>query len=286
MIVLDIGLPTLNGIEAARRIRKVSPGSKLLFLSQESAAIVAQEALELGALGYVVKAHAGSELLPAVEAVLKGEQFVSSGLSGHCFNAPNPLFRQEEVLSATAPRKSETTRSHAAHFYSDDESLLLGFTRFIASALESGNTAIAIATESHRHGLLQSLKAHGVDCPAVIEQGLYIPLDVDEVLSTFMVNDLPDPVLFSKVIGDLIASAAKAAKGGPPCIAACGECAPILWAQGKAEAAIQLERLWDEIARTYDLDVFCGYVSTRFQRVEEQDVYEKICAEHSSVDAE
>ena len=78
MIVLDIGLPTLNGIEAARRISKVSPGSKVLFLSQESAAIVVQEALELGALGYVVKAHAGSELLPAVEAVLKGEQFVSS----------------------------------------------------------------------------------------------------------------------------------------------------------------------------------------------------------------
>jgi DNA-binding NarL/FixJ family response regulator len=72
LIVLDIGLPSLNGIEAARRIRKLSPKSKILFISQESSADVVQEALASGALGYVVKAHAGSDLLPAVGAVLEG----------------------------------------------------------------------------------------------------------------------------------------------------------------------------------------------------------------------
>jgi len=83
LIVLDVGLPSLNGIDAARRIRKLSPKSKILFMSQESSADVVQEALALGALGYVVKAHAGSELIAAVEAVLQGKQFVSSGLSYH-----------------------------------------------------------------------------------------------------------------------------------------------------------------------------------------------------------
>jgi DNA-binding NarL/FixJ family response regulator len=80
LIVLDIGLPTLNGIADARRIRKLSPQSKIIFLSQESSADVVQEALSLGALGYVVKTHAGSELLAAVEAVRQGRQFVGSGL--------------------------------------------------------------------------------------------------------------------------------------------------------------------------------------------------------------
>jgi DNA-binding NarL/FixJ family response regulator len=80
LIVLDIGLPSLNGIEAARRIRKVCPESKILFLSQESSADVAQEGLDLGALGYVVKAHAGRELLIAVEAVVRGKRFLSEGL--------------------------------------------------------------------------------------------------------------------------------------------------------------------------------------------------------------
>lgn len=72
LVILDIGLPTLNGIEAARRIRKVSTESKILFVSQESSWDVVQEALRSGALGYVVKAHAASELLAAVDAVCRG----------------------------------------------------------------------------------------------------------------------------------------------------------------------------------------------------------------------
>ena len=77
LILLDIGLPTLNGIKAARQIRKLAPESKIIFLSQESSAEVVQEALNLGAWGYVVKARAGSDLLAAVEAVILGKHFVS-----------------------------------------------------------------------------------------------------------------------------------------------------------------------------------------------------------------
>jgi DNA-binding NarL/FixJ family response regulator len=76
LILLDIGLPTLNGIEAARRIRKLAPESKIIFLSQESSADVVQEALSLGAWGYVVKTRAASELLAAVEAATSEKQFV------------------------------------------------------------------------------------------------------------------------------------------------------------------------------------------------------------------
>jgi len=78
LILLDIGLPALNGIEAARRIRNLVPEAKIIFVSQESSAEVMQEALSLGAWGYVVKTRAGSDLLPAVEAVLLEKQFVSS----------------------------------------------------------------------------------------------------------------------------------------------------------------------------------------------------------------
>jgi DNA-binding NarL/FixJ family response regulator len=83
IIVLDIGLPSLNGIEVARRIRKHSPGTKILFVSQETSADVVQEALGTGARGYVVKSDAGSELLQGVNAVLRGEQFVGKRFSGH-----------------------------------------------------------------------------------------------------------------------------------------------------------------------------------------------------------
>lgn len=78
LIVLDIGLPSLNGLEAAKKILTSSPASKILFLSQESSKDVVQEAFKIGARGYVVKSDAGRELTAALRAVLRGDRFVSS----------------------------------------------------------------------------------------------------------------------------------------------------------------------------------------------------------------
>jgi DNA-binding NarL/FixJ family response regulator len=77
LVLLDIGLPTLNGIEAARQIRTLVPGSKIIFVSQESSPDVVHAALNVGARGYVVKTSAAIDLLAAVEAVLDERQFVS-----------------------------------------------------------------------------------------------------------------------------------------------------------------------------------------------------------------
>ena len=82
LILLDIGLPQLNGIGAARQIRKVAPNAKIIFLTQESSVEVVDEALALGAWGYVLKGQAQSELLAAIAAVTNGERFLSSGLDG------------------------------------------------------------------------------------------------------------------------------------------------------------------------------------------------------------
>jgi DNA-binding NarL/FixJ family response regulator len=77
LVLLDVGLPTLNGIEAARQIRTLVPGSKIIFVSQESSPDVVHAALNVGARGYVVKTSAAIDLLAAVEAVLDERQFVS-----------------------------------------------------------------------------------------------------------------------------------------------------------------------------------------------------------------
>jgi DNA-binding NarL/FixJ family response regulator len=108
LIVLDIGLPRLNGIEVARRIRKLCPKCKILFLSQGSSADVVQEALRLGAMGYVVKTDAGRDLLAAVEAVCQGRRFISKSLdhwiSATVAQAPDQLF-EEEVLPSLAQKR-------------------------------------------------------------------------------------------------------------------------------------------------------------------------------------
>lgn len=74
LILLDIGLPGINGIEGARQIGKVARKARIIFLTQESSPEVVQQAFEVGAWAYIIKAQAGSELLPALEAVCERTQ--------------------------------------------------------------------------------------------------------------------------------------------------------------------------------------------------------------------
>ena len=80
LILLDIGLPRLNGIEAARRISRLAPVAKILFVSQETDADVIAEALSNGGKGYVWKQNANLELLSAIQAVLQGNAYISGEL--------------------------------------------------------------------------------------------------------------------------------------------------------------------------------------------------------------
>jgi DNA-binding NarL/FixJ family response regulator len=83
LILLDIGLPNLNGIEAAKRIRQAAPGLRIIFLTQSSNKDVVRAALSTGAQGYVLKVDAGSELLTAMAGVLGGDDdYVSRGIRG------------------------------------------------------------------------------------------------------------------------------------------------------------------------------------------------------------
>ena len=266
LILLDIGLPKLNGIEAARRLRQISPNSKIMIVSMYNSPDVVQAGFSTGALGYVRKTDVKRELLPAIDAVLQGKQFVSSSLRNH-------QFTDTSVQKAAHP--------HEVQFYSDDALLLDTFARFIAAALKSGSAAIVIITESHRDGLVSRLRAQGIDVEASTQQGTYVQLDVANTLSTFMVNDMPDAPRFFEVVSGLIEAAAKAAKHSR--VVACGECSPLLMAEGKPDAAIRLEPLWDEVGKTLGVDILCGYALSSFHGEEAKHVFQSICAVHSAV---
>lgn len=76
IVLLDVGLPTLNGIEAAKQIREVSPRSRVVFLSENTCPDVVSEALRVGGCGYVVKSDAGGDLVAALDAAVANKQFV------------------------------------------------------------------------------------------------------------------------------------------------------------------------------------------------------------------
>jgi len=83
LILMDVGLPALNGIEAVLQIREVSPASKVIFVSENTSPEIVEKALSNGTGGYVVKSFAQRELLSAIKAVLEGKRFISASLAGH-----------------------------------------------------------------------------------------------------------------------------------------------------------------------------------------------------------
>jgi hypothetical protein len=127
------------------------------------------------------------------------------------------------------------------------------------------------------------LKAQGLAVDAVTQQGTDIQLDASKMLSTFMVNDMPDAARFFPVVGGLIEAAAKAARQQHHGVVVCGECSPLLWAEGKADAAIRVEQLWDELGKTFGLDILCGYALSSVHGKEDEHVFRRFCAEHSAV---
>jgi DNA-binding NarL/FixJ family response regulator len=253
VILLDIALPILNGMMVARRVRKLAPAAKILFLTQESSPTVVREALELGALGYVHKPRTYSDLLPAIESVLQGRRFVSSSL---------------EIGDST---DANLPQRHEIFFCSNDSALLQGLSGFIADALSKGNAAIVWATESHRDSLLQRLRSEGVDIDAAIRRGTYLALDA---------NEPPSAPRMLEVVNGVRQAASKAGKEQPR-VAVCGERAGQLWGEGKTDEAMRLEQICNEVARGRDVDILCAYPTPHGPP--DNPALKAICGEHSAV---
>ena len=255
LILLDIGLPNLNGIEVARRVRRLVPQAKILFLSVESSPAFVQEALSVGALAYVHKQRA-SDLFSAIDAVLAGKRFVSSGLEF------------TENLNVQVPCR------HEILFCSDDEDLLDGLAEFIAAALRADNPALVVATEPHRKSLLQRLRENGVAVDAAMQQRTCAWLDA---------NEATDPARFLSLAGDLIEAASTIPGASHPRLALCGERAGRLWAEGQTDAALQLEQLCNDLGRSLAADILCVYPAGDISGKEAELAFERISAEHSAI---
>jgi DNA-binding response OmpR family regulator len=265
LILLDIALPTLNGIQVARRLREQVPRAKIVFLSVESSSDILREALNVSD-GYIHKSHVGSELLPIIDTVLSGKQFVGSGRER--------AFSESKDI-ATPPHH------HEMLVYSDDEVLLETLTRFIATALTANSAAIVVSTKSHREDLAQRLKELGLDIDGAIQQGTFISLDVAETLSTVMVRGVPDRDLFFEGLRGSIESAAKAAKTGNPRVAIFGECCGQMYAEGHLDVVKSIEKMGNDLVKTHNVDILCAYQF--FPGQEDDSVFKSICAEHSTV---
>jgi PAS domain S-box-containing protein len=172
---------------------------------------------------------------------------------------------------------------HTVQFYGDDGVLLHELNNYIASALDDGSSAIIMATAGHIDHLSLVLKRRGINLAEAAAENRYIAVDAAEILSKFMTDGRPDPISFSETVGAVIARAAGGSRGENRRVVAFGEMVALLWAEGNAEGAIQLEKLWNGLAKTYSFALHCAYPIQGFSRQEMAESMLSICAEHTGI---
>lgn len=265
LILLDIELPVLNGIDAARQILAANPSARILFLTGHRSWDIAETVLLAGARGYVIKMSAVFELRSAMSAVHNGGRFVSAVLGG-----------RDAASCASALHR------HAVSFQPDDAALTSEYERFAASALRAGKSVIGVCDAARRHELVRRLKAQRIDADALAAAGRYIAVDPADVLTPIMVNGMPDEARFWKAAITLLGAAMRGATQSPPAIAAFGDASPALWRAGQIDAAVRLEQLWDEFIRVFNIEVVCGYAMD-WLGDPPPDAHQRLCAAHSEV---
>jgi signal transduction histidine kinase len=191
--------------------------------------------------------------------------------------------RPDAELAPPPNWREHDHRSHVAQFYVEDDFLLDATSQFIGSALGAGDPAVVVATKAHLDGFARRLKSRGLDVAAATAQGRYVPLDAAETLSSLLLDGWPDAARFAEVIGGALAGASTACTTQNPRIAVFGEMVALLWAEGKSEAAIHLEHLWNDLGKTHSFSLRCGYPMKEFNRSEHSESFLRICEAHSGV---
>ena len=193
-----------------------------------------------------------------------------------------PVSTDEITVGAVAPSWNWNDLSETEHFvqfYETDDFFLNSLSPFVGAGLQEGDAVILAATKPHIEGLESRLLAQGFNLTAALASGQYVPLDAEETLAQIMVEGALSPQSFMGLIGGTVAQAAD----GRPRVRIFGELVALLWAEGKYETAIALERLWNELGKVHPFSLFCAYPMNGFGKETHAEPLAHVCASHSRV---
>ena len=164
--------------------------------------------------------------------------------------------RWDHILSHAAPR------DHVVQLYQDQDFLNRAVCRFAGAALANGEGLILVPTAEHWNAFRPRLEAEGVDVRAAQKRGQLTVVDADETLPRFMGKALPDAPLFLGIAGEIIRRTRAA--GSSPKVRWWGEMVNVLWERGDVAASMNLEDLFDRVAREQDIAIFCSFLMDNF----------------------
>jgi hypothetical protein len=175
---------------------------------------------------------------------------------------------------------------HAVKFYADTNSLFRTVAAFLGQGFVDAHPTVIIATPDHVMGIMEHMRQATVDVEQARRAGTLVVLDADKTLASFMVGDTPDPDRFEQNVGQLIRDLVtvrtrKSVRTGQSPIRVYGEMVDVLWKEGRADAAIRLEMLWNGLASRFGFALLCGYAMGNFYK--QTHLLEEVCRQHTHV---
>jgi PAS domain S-box-containing protein len=167
---------------------------------------------------------------------------------------------------------------HTVQIYETDGYLARRIVDFVGAGLRAGERCIVVATRTHREIVQAGLETEGIDVGHALASGDLVMLDARDTLANFMIADVPDSVRFELSVGAAISRATRDGKH----VRAFGEMVDLLWRDGLPEAALTLERLWNELATKYDFDLLCAYTMSNLYKTSSSR-FHAVCDLHDHV---
>ena len=260
VVVLDVSMPDLDGFQTLEQLRREGLETGVVFLTMHEDDEFVAAAINAGAHGYVLKSRIHSDLISAIDHALAGRLFVPSLTS----------------LSTVAGSR------HAVQFHNNDSHFLDGVSQLVAATLRSGEQVVIVTSEATRNGVAQRLQARQLNLAALAEREQYVATDSALALSQVMHDGKPDKERLAEVIHGLD-RLRLAAPNGPGRLTIVGDMTVSLCRNGDFEAALEVERIWNELTRALPFFTVCSYPIDCFEHEEARNQLPNVCAEHSAV---
>ena len=260
VVVLDVAMPHLNGFQTLEQLRRDGPETRVVFLTMNQDDEFVAAAINGGAHGYVLKSRIHLDLISAIDHALAGRLFLPSLTS----------------LSTVAGSR------HAVHFHANESHFLDEVSHLVGATLRSGEQVVLVTSEATRIGVAQRLQARQLNLAVLAEREQYVATDSALALSQVMHDGRPDKERLAEIIHGLD-RLRLAAPNGQGRLTIFGDMTVSLCRNGDFEAALALERIWNELTRALPFFTVCSYPIDCFEHAEARNQLPNVCAEHSAV---
>jgi DNA-binding NarL/FixJ family response regulator len=260
VVVLDVSMPHLDGFQTLEQLRRDGPETRVVFLTMHRDDEFVVAAINAGAHGYVLKSRIHLDLISAIDHALAGRLFVPSLTS----------------LSTVAGSR------HTVQFHANDSHFLDEVGKLVGATLRSGEQVVIVTSEATRDGVAQRLQARQLNLAMLAERGQYVAQDSALALSQVMHDGRPHKERLAEIVHGLD-RLRLAAPNAPGRLTIFGDMTVALCRNGDFEAALEFERIWNELTRALPFFTVCSYPIDCFEHVEARNQFPNVCAEHSAV---